>query len=142
MYATLQAAIKTRLETEFGADTVYLEDQPNTPEVFQSRLNSYGWAILIGEPIIQKEGLFLKVYFPIQPDENRTVNRASESAPNRIPREVAVQIENVLRGYQPSDIWVPIKLSQQEKMRQIFPEGGKSPWLLVVETKTIPVQVP
>lgn len=137
MYSELQEAIQSYLQDEeFGAGSVYLEDQPNTPNEFQRRLNEVGWGIVIGKPRVQKDGPIVKVLSPVLVDENRTVNRAS-GGPNMLPDEVILTVENLLRNYRPSDLWTPIKLNGD--VSQLFPEGGKVPWLAIIETKTIPV---
>lgn len=138
MYSELQESIKNYLADEFGADNIFLEDQPKTPDLFQKQLNSVGWGIVIGKPRVQREGVFNKVLIPILADENRETNRASGGA-QMLPDEVLLTAEGLLRNYQPEDFWTPIKLNSD--VQQLFPDGGKSPWMLVVETKTIPVML-
>lgn len=137
MYSELQAAIQTYLETELAdSSSVILEDQPRTPDEFQRRLNGTGWGVLLGKPVVRKEGPFVKVLTPILADENRETNRAV-GGPNQLPDDLMLSVENWLRDYQVSDIWTPLKLSSEVK--QLFPDDGKTPWSLVIETKTVPV---
>jgi hypothetical protein len=137
MYSELQSAIKSFLESDtwyFYSGAIVLEDQPGTPDEFQKKLNLNGWAVLIGKPIIRKEGLFYKVYNPIMADENKQVNR-SEGGPNKTPQDVMTHVETTLQDYQPAEIWTPLKL---QDFKQVFPEEGKAPWAIVAETKTFP----
>lgn len=137
MYSELQLAIKAYLESDtsyYYSGAIVLEDQPGTPDEFQKKLNLNGWAVLIGKPIIRKEGLFYKVYNPIMADENRQVNRAA-GGPNKVPQEVMTHTESILQDFQSDDIWTPLKL---QDFKQVFPEEGKAPWAIVAETKTIP----
>ena len=140
MYSDLQEAIKDYLEADdyFGAGSVILEDQPGTPDEWQRRLNSVGWGLLIGKPVVRREFPFQVVLFPMAADENQRKNRADDGD-NKLPDEVILTAENLLRNYQPDEIWTPLRLTGDVK--QLFPDNsdGKIPWSFVIMTKTVPV---
>ena len=143
MYSEFQTAVQSYLEAELGylygataTGSVVLEDQPRTPDEFQTRLNEEGWGVLIGKPVVRKQGVFYQVLSPVMADENRAKNRGAGGA-SVLPDDLMLSVENILRGYAPEEFWFPIRLSGDVK--QLFPEDGKSPWALIIETKTIPL---